>query len=80
MTQIQNQIVQFDYEAEQRHPTYLDYVDKKEYEEVENTEIGTEEDHNLYNGNNYNLFDLYEQERYAERNNELQEELSNLSI
>ena len=79
MTQIQKQIVQFGYEAEKRNPTYLDYVDNNEYEPVENTEIIIEEDHNLFNGNNYSLFDIYEQESLAERNNELQEELSNLA-
>ena len=84
MTQIQNQMDQFGYEAEERNPTYINFIDNKEYEPVENTEIREireiriEAYNNLYNGNNFNLFEMYEEERLLERNNGLQEELSRI--
>ena len=47
MTQIQNQMAQFDYEAEERNPTYINFIENKEYEPVEYTEIRIE----AYNNN-----------------------------
>ena len=79
MTQIQNQMAQFDYEAEERNPTYINFIENKEYEPAEITEIRNEVyNNNLNNGNNFNLFEMYEEERLLERNNGLQEELSGI--
>lgn len=71
MSEIQEQIEQINYEAEIRNPTYIDFIDNMEYEtEVERTI------NDSYNTNSSNLFDKYEQEIFAKReNNELQEEL-----
>ena len=77
MTQIQNQMAQFDYEAEERNPTYINFIENKEYEPAEGTEIRIEAYNNL-SGNNFNLFEMYEEERLLERNNGLQEELSGI--
>jgi len=79
MTQIQNQMAQFDYEAEERNPTYINFIENKEYEPAEITEIRNEVyNNNLNNGNNFNLFEMYEEERLLERSNGLQEELSRI--
>ena len=79
MTQIQNQMAQFDYEAEERNPTYINFIENKEYEPAEITEIRIEAyNNNLNNGNNFNLFEMYEEERLLERSNGLQEELSRI--
>jgi len=79
MTQIQNQMAQFDYEAEERNPTYINFIENKEYEPAEITEIRNEVyNNNLNNGNNFNLFEMYEEERLLQRSNGLQEELSRI--
>ena len=79
MTQIQNQMAQFDYEAEERNPTYINFIENKEYEPAEITEIRNEVyNNNLNNGNNFNLLEMYEEERLLERSNGLQEELSRI--
>ena len=79
MTQIQNQMAQFDYEAEERNPTYINFIENKEYEPAEITEIRNEVyNNNLNNGNNFNLFEMYEEVRLLERSNGLQEELSRI--
>jgi len=72
MSEIQNEIAQINYEAEIRNPTYINFIDNREYEtEVERT-IN-------YSSNSSNLFDKYEQEILDKRGiNELQEELSRI--
>jgi len=72
-------MAQFDYEAEERNPTYINFIENKEYEPAEITEIRNEVyNNNLNNGNNFNLFEMYEEERLLQRSNGLQEELSRI--